>query len=51
MGMSHQHERRFETIIDFEFVEDVGQMCFDRFFTDEYFLADLLIGEPFSDQS
>ena len=48
---SHQHKGGFETVINIELVKDVGQMGFDGLFTDEYFLADLLIGKPFGHQS
>jgi hypothetical protein len=42
--MAHQHERSLETVIDFELVENVSQVCFDRLFADKNFFADFLVG-------
>ena len=50
VSLPHQHERRFEAVVHFKFIEDVGQMGFDGLFTDENFLADLLVGQSLGDQ-
>jgi hypothetical protein len=42
--VSHQHERCLKPVIDFEFVENVSQVCFDRLFADKNFFADFLVG-------
>ena len=49
VALAHQQEGRFEAVVDFEFVEDVGQVGFDGLFTDENFLADLFVGKAFGD--
>ena len=42
--LAHQHERGLESVVDLELVEDIRQVSFYGFFTDENLLADLLVG-------
>src|SRR5690242_11471017 len=49
--MTHQHERSLEPIVDLELIENIRQVGFDRFLADKNFLADLLVGQTFGDES
>src|ERR1051325_2794388 len=49
--LTHQHERRLESVIHLELVKNIGQMGFNRFFADKYFFADFFIGQSFSNES
>ena len=51
VGMSHQHQSGFEAVVHFEFVEDVGEVGFDGFFTDKNLFPDLIVGQSFRNQS
>ena len=47
VGVPHQHQRSFKAVIHFQLVEDIGEMSFYGFFTDENFFANLFVGEAF----
>src|SRR5689334_23373277 len=49
--LSHEHERRLESVVHLELVENVGQMGFYRFFADKYFFADFFISQSFGNES
>ena len=50
MSLAHQDERGLEAVVNFKFVENIGEVCLNRLFADEDFLADFFIGQPLGDQ-
>ena len=47
--LAHKHESRFKAVVDFQFVENIGQVRLDGFFADKDSLPDLFVGKTFGD--
>src|SRR5918999_248379 len=49
-GLPHEHQSGLKTIIDFEFIENVGQVSFYGLLTNKDFFTNLLVSKPFGHQ-
>jgi hypothetical protein len=47
--LAHQNERGFEAIVNFKFVENIGEVRLHRLLANEDLPADFFIGQPLGD--